>query len=281
MAEWPPQYSVRRSKRARYVHLRVTKPSGLEIILPEYEGDEIIAQVLETKKRWILKHLAMLESRTAAAAGTGLAADGLPGLICLHGGASTALVDWRKAGQPSLGFSSLPPSAAVSSGFAGLIPIDVGEFTALCQNLAHTLNIKDFQLAAHTHCYILPLPDGTTRQKNDRLRLWVKNYASLYLGLRLKGLSVETGLQYEKMRIGFQKSRWGSCTAQGVISLNAKLIFMPENLSDNIILHELCHRKELNHSERFWSLMQHFRPDALEINKKVNHSAKYIPAWVG
>jgi predicted metal-dependent hydrolase len=52
-----------------------------------------------------------------------------------------------------------------------------------------------------------------------------------------------------------QKARWGSCSAQGVITLNWRLILVPEFVRDYVMLHELMHRRELNHSRRFWKLV--------------------------
>ena len=69
------------------------------------------------------------------------------------------------------------------------------------------------------------------------------------------------GLHPEKVRIRDQKKRWGSCSARGSINLNWRLILAPPAISDYVIVHELCHLKELNHSGRFWNLVAGAVPD--------------------
>jgi hypothetical protein len=68
------------------------------------------------------------------------------------------------------------------------------------------------------------------------------------------------------------KTRWGSCTSRGKITLNLKLIQAPVELIDYVILHELCHLKEMNHSPRFWALVTHVCPDWRQRRKILNQS---------
>ncbi|MCM1159537.1 MAG: M48 family metallopeptidase [Bacteroidales bacterium] len=69
------------------------------------------------------------------------------------------------------------------------------------------------------------------------------------------------GVDYQKIRIGDQKTRWGSCSSKGTISYNWHLILMPERIMDYVIVHELCHLREMNHSKRFWQLVEEILPD--------------------
>lgn len=68
-------------------------------------------------------------------------------------------------------------------------------------------------------------------------------------------------LPFSRLSIRNQKTRWGSCSPRGTISLNWRLIQMPPHVSDYIILHELCHRKHMNHSPRFWELVERVCPE--------------------
>ena len=63
------------------------------------------------------------------------------------------------------------------------------------------------------------------------------------------------------MRLSNARSRWGSCHASGRISLNWRLIHMPRHLIDYVVVHELAHLREMNHSPRFWKLLERLCPN--------------------
>lgn len=78
---------------------------------------------------------------------------------------------------------------------------------------------------------------------------------------RAKEFSSRYALTVCKVRIKNQKTRWGSCSKKGTISFNYKILFLPERLRDYIIVHELCHIIEFNHSPKFWGLVAKTIPD--------------------
>ena len=77
---------------------------------------------------------------------------------------------------------------------------------------------------------------------------------------RVKEIAETMGVTYEKLSFRKQKTRWGSCTSKGNISLNCLLVKVPEEVRDYVIIHELAHRKHLNHSKAFWALVEKYDP---------------------
>lgn len=81
------------------------------------------------------------------------------------------------------------------------------------------------------------------------------------LTVKSKVYASKLGVSFNKIRIGNQKTRWGSCSSKGTISYNWKLVLMPDEIMDYVVVHELCHLLEMNHSPRFWQLVEEVLPD--------------------
>ena len=112
------------------------------------------------------------------------------------------------------------------------------------------------------------------------LQTWLKQYAKLHLTKLLRQLAAETGFNYGRCSIKNQQSRWGSCSSRGSISLNAKLLLLPSEWVHYVLIHELCHTHEMNHSPRFWALVARFVPNYREIHRVMNRSMHLLPSWV-
>lgn len=113
--------------------------------------------------------------------------------------------------------------------------------------------------------------------KNEHLRKWVRAKAQAYLPNRLAELAAEHGFQYSGCTVRHARTRWGSCSRTGSINLNASLILLAPELLDYVLLHELCHTREFNHSPRFWAEMYEVDPAF----KAHRHALKHfvLPSW--
>jgi predicted metal-dependent hydrolase len=90
---------------------------------------------------------------------------------------------------------------------------------------------------------------------------WYKQQAELYLGSQTAFLANKTGFSPKSITIKTYKARWGSCAISGDIQYNWKLILAPPNIVDYVIIHELCHLQQHNHSAAFWQLVSRHYPD--------------------
>lgn len=135
-------------------------------------------------------------------------------------------------------------------------------------NKRYTAYIKESVLHLHYPKQV----DLYAASTQDTLRNMIvgalKHEAKLFLPVRLKTLADKFGFEYNDVRIKDVKTRWGSCSSHKNINLSFRLMLLPIHLIDYVLLHELCHTIELNHSDRFWRLM----------DKTTNGTAKLLRA---
>lgn len=111
------------------------------------------------------------------------------------------------------------------------------------------------------------------------LQNWLSLKASAYLAPELDQLSNILGIEFKKICIRAQKTRWGSCSSRGTISLNRSLMFLDKKLIQYLMLHELCHIRFMNHSPKYWQLVESFQPKYKYYEKKLRYSESLIPFW--
>lgn len=112
------------------------------------------------------------------------------------------------------------------------------------------------------------------------LKQWLKQQAHFHLTPLLANISQEIGLTYNRISIRLQSTRWGSCSRLKNISLNAKLLFLPQTLVRHVLIHELCHTVHLNHSKKFWALAASFEQDHQYTKRELTKAEQYIPTWI-
>jgi len=111
---------------------------------------------------------------------------------------------------------------------------------------------------------------------NDTERAELKKKARKYLTQRLQELASANGFTYEKIRISSARTRWGSCSMKGTISLNIALMTLPKHLSDYVILHELTHTDYMSHSPDFWKRVGEVCPNYKKHRKDLKNYSPYI-----
>jgi predicted metal-dependent hydrolase len=112
------------------------------------------------------------------------------------------------------------------------------------------------------------------------LEQWYRTEAAKVISERIDKLSSKIGIGYKRIVIRGQKTRWGSCSRKRNLNFNWKLLMAPEPVIDYVIIHELTHLKEMNHSKRFWKLVAQYCPGWREHKKwlkqhETNLSARF------
>lgn len=100
--------------------------------------------------------------------------------------------------------------------------------------------------------------------------------AKIELPARLWELAAETGADLKHVTVRNQRTRWGSCSAGGTISLNWRLVQTPETVRDYILYHELMHLREMNHSERFWARVEAVCPGWREAERWLKRNGSLL-----
>jgi len=124
----------------------------------------------------------------------------------------------------------------------------------------------------HGQILWLPLPnDADTHRIRDMTQAWLQGRARIWFEQRLKYFLDKTGLSISRWRLSSAATRWGSCTSDGHIMLNWRLIHFSPMVIDYVIAHELAHLREMNHSQDFWSEVQQLYPDYQQAKKMLKH----------
>ena len=97
----------------------------------------------------------------------------------------------------------------------------------------------------------------------------IKKKAKKEIPILVDYYAPKIGVSYGRISIRAQKTRWGSCTADGNLNFNCLLILLPERVMRYVVVHELCHRKEMNHSKRFWAEVSKVLPDYKILRKQL------------
>jgi predicted metal-dependent hydrolase len=115
----------------------------------------------------------------------------------------------------------------------------------------------------------------------DALRRWLARKTREHIVPWLLRLAQEREIKLRNVLVKSQRTRWASCSSKKTISLNLRLLCLPEELVRYVLLHELAHCRHMNHSRRFWAEVRSFEPNCERLDAELRTAWRHIPAWLG
>jgi predicted metal-dependent hydrolase len=112
------------------------------------------------------------------------------------------------------------------------------------------------------------------------LRGWLKRAAQERLAPRLLELANDLNYSVARVSIRCQRTRWGSCSTRGTVSLNCSLVFLNAEVVRYLFAHELAHTRHMNHSANFWHLVERIEPDYRRLDRALLAGWRTVPGWV-
>ena len=109
------------------------------------------------------------------------------------------------------------------------------------------------------------LPEVTDESDRERIQTFIEEKVSHYASVM--------GVSYGRITMRNQKTRWGSCSSEGNLNFNCRLLFVPDRIVDYVVIHELAHRRFMNHSKAFWKEVEKYMPDYKEQKKLLSRFA--------
>lgn len=243
-----PAYCVRVSARARHVRLVMTPDRGLEVVVPRRFDRRRIPELVQSKREWIERAAARVSAEEQMRRRR-LEADPpcLPERIHLAAVGEEWLVEYRA--------SRVPDSSRNARG-------RVAARERPGRRLVVTGDIDDADSCRQAICR------------------WLHRKARRHFISRVAEVAFQHRLDYQRVSVRQQRTRWASCSRRKTISLNVKLLLLRPELVDYVILHELCHTVEMNHSPRFWRRLEMHDPEYRAHRALLKGAGVVVPSWV-
>ena len=112
------------------------------------------------------------------------------------------------------------------------------------------------------------------------LERWLSRKGHQKLEPWLMHLADEHGFKLKRVVVRSQRTRWGSCSHSGTVSLNVRLMFLPEDLARHVLIHELCHTVQMNHSSQFKALLEQHEPGCRGSRSRLRKEWSTLPLWL-
>ena len=134
----------------------------------------------------------------------------------------------------------------------------------------YSLLLSDVKKIETNDNFQIVIPSKTEPDKILKLlKSWYKKIAKRIICDRVEFIQSRIKIKSALVRISDSKGKWGSCSSRKVVALNWRIVMLPPKLIDYVIVHELCHLVEMNHSKRFWALVERFLPNMSLLKKEL------------
>lgn len=236
------EYEVVVSKRASRITMRVLPGRGLVVSAPQGVKRQTIHAFVDSQRQWIEKSLADIEAMT--------------------------LPQYRLWPPRSLSLNAINKQLILS-------------FTDDAEGFADDADEHENKLSQWGNLY-LPVQFATEQKAAvaDSVAEHLKGIARVFLPPMLASRAHLHGLEYQRVSIRGQRTVWGSYSSKGTLSLNYKLLFLPGELVDYVLLHELAHTVHLDHSKAFWELLCQLNINARMLDKQLRKAGTFVPPWL-
>lgn len=141
--------------------------------------------------------------------------------------------------------------------------------------------LKRIKVQREENVMMVSIPDFIVGEKRKELiknsiMTWYKNEAKRVFKYKLDYYSQVMDLEYNRLRVKNQRTRWGSCSSKKNINLNWKILLAPNDVIDYIIIHELTHMKYMNHSQEFWQSVARYIPEYTSQKRWLKENGKNL-----
>lgn len=255
-------------RRRRTVGMQITA-QGLEVNAPAWVGVGEIERILQDKSRWIVRklreqaHKNQEQQQLRPTWQNGMYLPWRGGLLQLALTAEPAPTD-ASVGEP-LSPARLRKLLAAAQ-LQSLAPQHAGGLAQEAGTLPVAQDVPSAAQYAAGHLapyrLLLDLPANTSGERvRQSVGGWMQQQALEIFTQRLNHYAPMLGVRWQALKLSQAQGSWGCATSRGTIRLHWRLVQMPADVLDYVVVHELAHLREMNHSPRFWALVEQILPD--------------------